>query len=200
VESRRFYYHADTIGLMIWQDMPAPECSPNDNATYAQVQDIYASELARLVVGRRHHPSIIQRRGGAAFRSSTRVEAARSRWDLFNEGCLTKGPGAHEVDQAWFARASAIARQANDSRLVDVCSGCDDAGFGDVTDGHHYAHDVSRIEAVAYNATDLHPAYVGECVGFVNVLEDWCGRRGTPRRASRGARSSTRAEEGTRHP
>ena len=35
---------------------------------------------------------------------------------------------------------------------------CDDAGFGDVTDGHHYAHDVSRIEAVAYNATDLHPA------------------------------------------
>ena len=60
VESRRFYYHADKIGLLIWQDMPAPECSPNDNATYAQVQDIYASELSRLVVARRHHPSIIQ--------------------------------------------------------------------------------------------------------------------------------------------
>lgn len=56
------------------------------------------------MTARRHHPSIVQ-------------------WDLFNEGCLTHGPGAKGADADWFERAEAVARSSNDGRLVDICSG-----------------------------------------------------------------------------
>ena len=61
VEPRRWYYHADRLGLLVWQDMP----SGNNNDPTMQAQ--FRIELERLVLGRRNHPSIVQ-------------------WEIFNEG------------------------------------------------------------------------------------------------------------------
>ena len=61
VEPRRWYYHADRLGMLVWQDMPS-----GDNRDVATQQQ-FRLELTRLVDGRRNHPSIIQ-------------------WQIFNEG------------------------------------------------------------------------------------------------------------------
>ena len=155
VESRRWYSHADALGLMVWQDMPAPQCGGYGNrSNYATTQDIYLREFARLVATRRGHPSIVQ-------------------WDAFNEACATKYDHEREPDLAWYARVSAVARAARDGRLLDICSGCDDAGFGDVKDEHRYARKPADLKMAPWNASARRPSLVGEIGGFVSVVEDW---------------------------
>ena len=53
VEPERWYYLADSLGLLIWQDMP----SGNNDGTAAQEQ--FALELERMVRARENHPSIV---------------------------------------------------------------------------------------------------------------------------------------------
>ena len=48
VESRRWYYWADVLGLMVWQDMPC--CA----------DETFPMQLANIVKKRRMHPSIVQ--------------------------------------------------------------------------------------------------------------------------------------------
>lgn len=61
VEPDRWYYWADRLGLLIWQDMPS-----GNNMTSAGRAE-FETELAHVVSARRNHPSIIM-------------------WVLFNEG------------------------------------------------------------------------------------------------------------------
>jgi len=61
VEMARWYYWADRLGLMIWQDMP----SGNNGSPEAKKQ--FEAELRRLIETHRNHPSIIL-------------------WVVFNEG------------------------------------------------------------------------------------------------------------------
>jgi len=61
VEPERWYYWADKLGLLIWQDMP----SANNKSDESKEQ--FEHELQRLVETHRNHPSIIQ-------------------WVVFNEG------------------------------------------------------------------------------------------------------------------
>ena len=53
VEPDRWYYWCDTMGILVWQDMPAGD---NKNAT-AKTQ--FALELERMIDARRNHPSIV---------------------------------------------------------------------------------------------------------------------------------------------
>jgi hypothetical protein len=56
VEPDRWYYWADTLGLIVWQDMPSTSLRgtrPADSAAQFEL------ELQRLVDGRRNHPSIV---------------------------------------------------------------------------------------------------------------------------------------------
>ena len=53
VEADRWYYWADKLGLLVWQDMPAGE-----NRTPAG-QAQFEAELGRMVAGRGNHPSIV---------------------------------------------------------------------------------------------------------------------------------------------
>ncbi len=53
VEPERWYYLADSLGLLIWQDMP----SGNNDGTAAREQ--FALELERMVRARENHPSIV---------------------------------------------------------------------------------------------------------------------------------------------
>ena len=62
VEPDRWYYWADKLGLLVWQDMP----SGNSGKT-PESRKQFEVELRRLVEGRRNHPSIIM-------------------WVVFNEG------------------------------------------------------------------------------------------------------------------
>ncbi len=61
VEPARWYYWADRLGLLVWQDMPSA-----NNTTPASRQQ-FETELDRLVATHRNHPSIIM-------------------WVVFNEG------------------------------------------------------------------------------------------------------------------
>jgi hypothetical protein len=72
VEPERWYYWADKLGLLVWQDMPA-----GDNRTPQSLQQ-FEHELDRMILGRRNHPSIIM-------------------WVVFNEGW-----GEKQADVAHF--------------------------------------------------------------------------------------------------
>jgi beta-galactosidase/beta-glucuronidase len=61
VEPERWYYWADRLGLLIWQDMP----SANNKTEAGRKQ--FESELGRLVAAHKNHPSIVM-------------------WVVFNEG------------------------------------------------------------------------------------------------------------------
>ncbi len=61
VEPSRWYYWADRLGLLVWQDMP----SGNNTTPESRLQ--FESELQHLVETHKHHPSIIM-------------------WVVFNEG------------------------------------------------------------------------------------------------------------------
>lgn len=52
LEGERFYYWADRLGLLVWQDIPAGR-----NAT-EEARDRFASELEAMVSARRSHPSL----------------------------------------------------------------------------------------------------------------------------------------------
>lgn len=72
VEPERWYYWADKLGLLVWQDMPS-----GDNRTPESLQQ-FEHELDRMIQGRGNHPSIIM-------------------WVVFNEGW-----GEKQADVAHF--------------------------------------------------------------------------------------------------
>ena len=61
VEPDRWYYWADRLGLLVWQDMPSA------NNRTAEGKTEFESELGRMIATHRNHPSIIM-------------------WVVFNEG------------------------------------------------------------------------------------------------------------------
>jgi hypothetical protein len=73
VEPERWYYHADRLGMLVWQDMPS-----GDNKT-PEAQAQFARELQAMIDARRNHPSIVM-------------------WVPFNEGW-----GQHDTEKyvAW---------------------------------------------------------------------------------------------------
>ncbi len=62
VEPPRWYYWADKLGLLVWQDMPSMRSTPNELQ-----KERFEVELEQLVRDHRNHPSIIM-------------------WIVFNEG------------------------------------------------------------------------------------------------------------------
>jgi hypothetical protein len=73
VEPARWYYHADRLGMLVWQDMPS------GNNQGADAQDNFARELKAVVDTLRNHPSIVM-------------------WVPFNEGW---GQHATEKHVSW---------------------------------------------------------------------------------------------------
>lgn len=69
VEPARWYYHADRLGILVWQDMPS------GGDTTPQNRDMFATELEHVVDALRTHPSIVM-------------------WVPFNEGW-----GQHETER-----------------------------------------------------------------------------------------------------
>ena len=115
VEPDRWYYWADKLGLMVWQDMPSmrPDLNPNQ---YQQQQ--WESEFKQVVDEHRSHPAI-------------------TTWVPYNEGW-------GELNQETTRRVINEVKAWDPSRLVDghsgvnCCASTGDTGAGDIYDAHNY--------------------------------------------------------------
>lgn len=114
VEPQRWYYHADKIGMLVWQDMPANNGGNADQAT----QDAFRAEFTSIIEQHRSTPSIIG-------------------WIPMNEGW-------GEWNKAATGELADMVKKLDPSRLVNAHSGVNccnshgDSGRGDVIDWHQY--------------------------------------------------------------
>ncbi len=122
VEPRRYYYHCDRLGMMVWQDHVSGGQSPPWTRLRPNPQDAtwpeehhqqFMLEQQRMIDTLENHPSIVV-------------------WVPFNEAW-----GQHrtmEVGQ-WVA-------DRDPSRLVNIASGGNFWPVGDIVDAHSYPHPV----------------------------------------------------------
>jgi Glycosyl hydrolases family 2, sugar binding domain/Glycosyl hydrolases family 2/Glycosyl hydrolases family 2, TIM barrel domain len=135
VEPARYYYWADKLGLMIWQDMPAIFPKPLDSTSATDLAN-FQTELQAMVTQHKSYTSIIQ-------------------WTPFNEhwGQPASAATVHQI--------VANIRSWDPSRLIDEDSGYTtnpdgDAGAGDILDLHAY------IGPASPTPTSTRVAYCGE--------------------------------------
>ena len=121
IEPDRWYYWADKLGVLVWQDMPcalAGGGANKDGATGVWRDGVRASdeanaqfetELKAMIEQRGNHPSIIV-------------------WVVFNEGW-----GQYDT-----LRLTKVVKDLDSSRLVNSATGGHDMFCGDFTDIHVY--------------------------------------------------------------
>lgn len=120
VEPRRYYYHCDRLGMLVWQDQvsggPQPKwtrLAPNpDDAVWPHEQHTqFMHEFEAMVSSLESHPSIVV-------------------WTPFNEAW-----GQHRTLETgkWIA-------ERDPTRLVNIASGGNFWPIGDVVDAHAYPH------------------------------------------------------------
>jgi beta-galactosidase/beta-glucuronidase len=114
VEPSRWYYWADKLGVMVWQDFPAVtdvllKPAAEDKKRAKPVVNDIETEMRSMVKNLANHPSIIG-------------------WIPFNEGW-----GQFDT-----IRIANLFKTLDPTRLVDDASGWIDRGAGDVSDQHSY--------------------------------------------------------------
>jgi lysophospholipase L1-like esterase len=136
VEPERWYYWADRLGLLVWQDMPAARQLWYKRTAGAISDPVsqFQTELQRMVEGRFNHPSIVT-------------------WVVFNEGwglemSRTDPEKPSDATRLFMQRMIETVRAADATRLIDPESGAGggawqgmnpwDIGLGDVLDFHCY--------------------------------------------------------------
>ncbi|WP_423921777.1 PA14 domain-containing protein [Frigoribacterium sp. 2-23] len=114
VEPARWYYHADQIGMLVWQDMPANNGGNADRAT----QDSFRAQLKTMIDQHDSFTSIIG-------------------WIPFNEGW---GEWNRDVtgEIADNVKAQDPSRLVNAHSGVNCCNSKGDSGRGDIIDWHQY--------------------------------------------------------------
>ncbi|MFC4612786.1 PA14 domain-containing protein [Streptomyces maoxianensis] len=110
VEPDRWFYWADRLGLLVWQDMPAMNTINPNAASRAQ----YERELKEMIDQHSSSPSVVM-------------------WVTFNEG-WGQYDQARIADQA---KAWDPTRLVNNMSGVNCC-GAVDGGNGDIADAHGY--------------------------------------------------------------
>ena len=161
VETRRWFYHTDRLGLLVWQDMPNMEeffdTPPRDEAALDQFEDEYRDVIAQHDT----HPSLAV-------------------WTPFNEGW-----GINNDNHEFIREMVELTEELDPERLVDANSGYNigsnsDTGAGDLKDMHHYGSprvtspepDPDRISALGEYTSQ--PTQVDE-----HSVGEW-GPDGTP--------------------
>jgi beta-galactosidase/beta-glucuronidase len=159
-EPRRWYYHTDRLGLLVWQDLPSRMSTEVGEDTFQE----WSGEAARGISARRNAPSIIQ-------------------WQTYNEGW-----GQNTIDPSFTEATVKLVSNLDPSRLVDDASGgrnvCPQGGdkwvggcFGHVTDVHMYPQPDFR-GSKGHNVTARDPKkalVLGEYGGtlFVPLGHEW---------------------------
>ncbi len=118
VERQRWYYWADKLGLLVWQDMPSCN-SYTGNPTPPPVDaNQFVTELTRMVQTHWNSPAIMM-------------------WDIFNEaqGQENTSGGVGQTNTAYLVQ---LVKTIDPSRLVNQASGGNYYGVGDVFDQHSY--------------------------------------------------------------
>jgi hypothetical protein len=114
VEPQRWYYWADKLGILVWQDFPSPQDfhqkrgAPDRSRPSDQANQI-EKEMKAMVDTHRDHPCIMM-------------------WVAFNEGW-----GQYDT-----VRMAHLFKSWDPTRLVNSASGWNDFGAGDVLDDHTY--------------------------------------------------------------
>lgn len=116
VEPERWYYYADKLGMLVWQDMPATFIDVNDTSDAAQAARAqFKTELQSLIKTHMNHPSI-------------------SEWTVFNENW-----GHFDIPGN-----VALVQALDSSRPINAMSGIGvsdgDSGNGDIIDDHVYVY------------------------------------------------------------
>lgn len=123
VEPDRWYYHADRLGMMVWQDMPSmcgmmpdswgrdwyKQCMTSERDIPETGRRQFELEMARHIEEHISFPSIVM-------------------YVIFNEGW-----GQYETE-----RVTKMAMQLDPSRIYNGASGWNDAAVGHVIDIHDY--------------------------------------------------------------
>lgn len=109
MEPQRWYYWADKLGLLVFQDMPTGMCGDpqTDIPVSPEAADQWRSEVAHHIENNINHPSIVC-------------------WTLFNEAF---GGFDYTGNAAW-------AKKLDPTRLLNESSGFPRHGCGDVIDSH----------------------------------------------------------------
>ncbi len=173
LEPDRWYHLADTLGMLVWQDMPATATGrqpPNQQTPAtppAAGQREFERELRNVVRQFRAFPSIVM-------------------WIPFNEGW-----GAYDL-----ARVAAEVRRWDPTRIVDELSGTTtadyDEGGGQVLDWHNlrspYPGPVPPVE-------DDRAVLIGEfgAFGYPVAGHEWSPGHSTPNQDVAGAAALTEA-------
>jgi len=134
LEPERWYYWADKLGVLVWQDMP---CVANGvpasgfAVSPAQLNEQFGKELQAMIDKRFNHPCIVM-------------------WVVFNEGMGLEKSSTLELDEPTRANMRKMAAIAlkDTTRLTDAESGSPgieyqgwnklDIGVGNVIDAHCY--------------------------------------------------------------
>jgi hypothetical protein len=116
VEPARWFYWADRLGVLVWQDMPSmrPNLSPS-----AADKTQYELELKEMIDEHRSFSSVIM-------------------WVVFNEGWA-------QYDAAETTRLTNWVKGYDPTRLANNASGWHDSGAGDVVDWHNYVGPASPV-------------------------------------------------------
>jgi len=110
VEPQRFYYWADKLGVLVWQDMPNPDIEPGQIPERSpEAIEQFKDEYKGMIDALDHYPSIVM-------------------WVPYNEGW---GQDQTREIVEW-------TENYDPTRLVNNASGWTDRGVGDVHDEHHY--------------------------------------------------------------
>jgi len=118
VEPRRYYYHCDRLGMLVWQDQvsggknpPWTRLDPNpiDAEWPSEPHQQFMLELERMIDALENHPSIVV-------------------WTPFNEAW-----GQHQT-----VEVGQWVQQRDPSRSVNIASGGNFLPVGDIVDHHQY--------------------------------------------------------------
>lgn len=119
VEPERWYYWADQLGILVWQDMPSCNSyTTNPNPPAVSALD-YIAELSAMVTNHWNSPAIVM-------------------WDVFNEGqgqLEYNNTGNGQTNTPYLV---SLVQGLDPSRLVNQASGWVWVGAGSVEDTHNY--------------------------------------------------------------
>lgn len=148
VEPARWYYHCDTMGIMVWQDIPNGG-DGGSVGTKAVVQENFYREMKNIMKSLKNSPSIVS-------------------WVIFNEGW---GQDGGTVD-THTRKAVTVAEKTDTTRLINAVSGWVDYEIGDVIDRHNYPNPALHV-----NPLKERVAVCGEYGGITLKVENhmWKG-------------------------